>query len=47
MIKERKAKKLRSTRETEIKVKLNIDGTGTVKADSGIKFFDHMLAQIY
>ncbi len=46
MSKERKALQLRNTRETEIKVKLNIEGTGTVKADSGIKFFDHMLAQL-
>lgn len=33
----------RNTKETQIKCKLNIDGKGQGKIDSGIGFFDHML----
>ncbi|MCQ2548959.1 MAG: imidazoleglycerol-phosphate dehydratase HisB [Lachnospiraceae bacterium] len=33
----------RNTKETKIKMKLNIDGTGIAKVESGIGFFDHML----
>jgi len=33
----------RETKETKIVVKLNPDGKGTVKVDSGVPFFDHML----
>lgn len=33
----------RNTIETQIKLTLNLDGTGQCKADSGIAFFDHML----
>lgn len=33
----------RNTKETQIKMKLNVDGTGIAKVKSGIGFFDHML----
>ncbi len=33
----------RETKETEISVKLNLDGSGQVKISTGIPFYDHML----
>ncbi len=33
----------RETKETKIQIRFNPDGTGNVKIDSGIPFFDHML----
>lgn len=36
----------RKTLETDIYVEINIDGTGSYKIDTGITFFNHMLAQL-
>lgn len=33
----------RKTRETDISLKLNLDGSGTAAVSTGIGFFDHML----
>jgi imidazoleglycerol-phosphate dehydratase len=39
----RTAEKSRSTRETEITVRVALDGTGAADVETGIGFFDHML----
>ncbi|RMD92370.1 MAG: imidazoleglycerol-phosphate dehydratase HisB [Calditrichaeota bacterium] len=36
----------RKTRETDIKLELNLDGTGKTRIETGIGFFDHMLGHI-
>jgi imidazoleglycerol-phosphate dehydratase len=43
---ERKAIVTRETRETSIKVELNIEGKGQSEITTGIRFFDHMLSQL-
>lgn len=39
----REAEVIRETRETQITLKLNIDGSGKSKLNTGIGFLDHML----
>jgi imidazoleglycerol-phosphate dehydratase len=36
----------RNTKETQIRVKLNLDGKGTAKLVTGIPFLEHMLDQV-
>lgn len=42
----RSARVERSTKESDVLVELNVDGTGIVSVDTGVPFFDHMLSQL-
>jgi imidazoleglycerol-phosphate dehydratase len=42
----RTARRDRETKETRVSLVLDIDGTGTAHASTGIPFFDHMLEQL-
>ncbi len=43
MMNQRKADFVRKTKETDIALSLNLDGTGNASVSTGIGFFDHML----
>lgn len=42
----RSAKVERSTKESSVKVELQLDGTGKIDVNTGVPFFDHMLSQL-
>lgn len=42
----RRASISRKTKETDIVLSLNIDGSGKTEVDTGLKFYDHMLEQL-
>jgi len=42
----RRARVERKTKESDIVVELDLDGTGDVQVDTGIPFFDHMLTSL-
>jgi imidazoleglycerol-phosphate dehydratase len=43
---DRKAKVVRETAETNIRVELNIDGSGRFEITTGVRMFDHLLSQL-
>ncbi len=42
----RRARIERKTKESDIVVELDLDGTGQVAIDTGVPFFDHMLTAL-
>ena len=36
----------RTTKESDVRVELDLDGTGQSTSDTGVPFFDHMVAQL-
>jgi imidazoleglycerol-phosphate dehydratase len=42
----RRAERVRATKETAVRVAIDLDGAGTVSAATGIPFYDHMLDQL-
>lgn len=46
LLKDRAVRLERNTKETQISIDLNLDGSGISQIDTGIIFFDHMLDQL-
>jgi len=46
MTQRRHAVRHRATKETEVRVELDLDGTGVTDCHTGLPFFDHMLDQL-
>ena len=46
MTEHRRAKVERKTKESDIVVELDLDGTGVVDVDTGVPFYDHMLTSL-
>lgn len=42
----RTARVTRTTKESDVVVELDLDGTGATQVDTGVPFFDHMLSQL-
>ncbi len=42
----RRAVVQRTTKESEVRVELDLDGSGQAGSDTGVPFFDHMLSQL-
>ncbi len=42
----RKGRVARTTKESDVLVEIDLDGTGVVVVDTGVPFFDHMLSQL-
>jgi imidazoleglycerol-phosphate dehydratase len=42
----RRAQRIRATKETSIDIVVDLDGHGDVLVDTGLPFFDHMVAQL-
>ena len=36
----------RTTKESDVRVELDLDGTGQASSDTGVPFFDHMVTQL-
>ena len=42
----RTSKVVRTTKESEVSVELNLDRTGKISVETGVPFFDHMISQL-
>ena len=42
----RRAVRARTTKETDVSVEIDLDGTGVVEVSTGLPFYDHMLDQL-